>query len=107
MPRTVRLSRQQLAQISPDPQVIKFFESLMPAALLDPEVVTVGVSPYTYSATGDGVLVIEGGTVSQIDYVRNGTTVLLGVVAGSVPVLFGDSVIITHAGAPTATFLPS
>lgn len=107
MPRTARLSRQQLAQISSDPQVIKFFESLMPAALLDPEVVTVGASPYTYSAAADGVLVIEGGTVSQIDYVRNSTTILLDVVAGPVPVLFGDSVIITHAGAPTATFLPS
>lgn len=107
MPRASRVSRQQLAQISQDPQVIRFFESLMRGALLDPEVVTVGVSPYTYSAANDGVLVIEGGTVSQVDYVRNGTTVLLGIVAGSVPVLFGDSVIITHAGAPTATFLPS
>lgn len=107
MPRASRLSRQQLAQISTDPQVIKFFESLMRGPLVDPAVVTVGVSPFTYLAEGDGLLIIEGGTVSQVDYVRNTTTVDVGVVAGAVPVLAADAITITYAVAPTVTFLPS
>jgi hypothetical protein len=107
MHRTTRLSRQQLAQISQDPQVIKFFEGLMRGPLLDPEVVTLGASPDTYIVEEDGVLIVNGGTVSQIDYTRNATAVPVGVVAGPIPVLAGDSITITYAVAPTVTFLPS
>ncbi len=107
MPRVERLSREQLARISTDPQVIKFFESLMRSTLPDPEVVTLGASPYTYLADRDGVLIIRAGTVSQLDYVRNTTSVPIGVVAGAIPMLLADAVVITYAVAPTVTFLPS
>lgn len=107
MPSTSRLSRQQLAQISQDPQVIKFFESLMRGLPIEPAVVTVGASPFTYLAEVDGLLIIEGGTVSQVDYVRNTTSVNTGVVAGALPILSADAITITYAVAPTLTFLPS
>ena len=107
MSRVSRLSRQQLAQISQDPQVIKFFESLMRGPLVDPVVVTVGASPFTYLAEGDGVLIVDGGTVSQVDYVRNSTSVDAGVVAGAFQILKADAITITYAAAPTVTFLPS
>jgi len=107
MPSANRLSRAQLATISADSQIIKFFESLMRGQLVDPAVITVGASPYTYTAEADGLLIVAGGTVSQIAYLRNATSVPLGVIAGSVQVLSGDAITITYTVAPTVTFLPS
>ncbi len=107
MSRVSRLSREQLARISTDSQVIKFFESLMRGPPVDPAVVTVGASPFTYLPDGDGLLIVAGGTVSQVAYVRNATSVPIGEVAGSVPVLEGDAVTITYTVAPTVTFIPT
>lgn len=107
MPRTNKLSRSQIAAITTDPQAIKFFESLGGGDLEDANVITVGASPYTYLAERNGVLVVQGGTVSQIAYVRNSGTVNLGVTAGPVPLLMADAVTITYTVLPTVTFLPS
>jgi hypothetical protein len=67
--------------------------------------VTVGASPFTYAAAADGILLISGGTVTLIEYGRGGVFTDTGVIAGAVPLFNGDSVRVTHAGAPTMTFI--
>lgn len=71
-----------------------------------PQAVTVGGSPYTYTAPSNGMLVIAGGTVSLVQYGRAGTLTTLGLVSGLIPMRVGDTVKTTYAVAPTMTFLP-
>lgn len=107
MPRTIRLSRAQISTITQDPQAIKFLEALQSGPLEDADVVTVGASPFTYLAERDGTLVVRGGTVSQIEYLRNSGSINLGVIAGPIPVLMADAITITYTVLPTVTFLPA
>lgn len=67
--------------------------------------VTVGASPYSYTSADDGLVVVVGGTVSALAYGRNGSFTALGIVAGLVPVKFGDTVRITYTAAPTVSFI--
>ncbi len=69
--------------------------------------VTVGASPFTFTASFDGTLAVSGGTVSAISLTRQGVTVPMGVVAGPIPVSRLDQVQITYTVLPTANFLPS
>ena len=69
--------------------------------------VTVGASPYTWSAPFTGCLSITGGTVSAISIIRQGTTVATGITAGLVPVSKLDQVKITYSVLPTVVFLPT
>lgn len=69
--------------------------------------VVVGGSPYTYTTLFPGVVVITGGTVSSIALVRQGTSTATGLTAGVFPLSRLDQLVITHTGAPTATFLPT
>jgi len=70
------------------------------------ESVTPGASPATVTADRDGYLVIAGGTVSVLEYVRAGSATDTGVVAGLFPILVGDAMKITYSSAPTVTFIP-
>lgn len=69
------------------------------------ETITVGASPFSYTAPQAGTVVVAGGTVSALTITR-GTAVSLGVVSGAVPVRQGDIVTVTYTGAPTMTFFP-
>lgn len=71
------------------------------------QAVTPSGSPYTYTADRDGVLLVSGGTVSLVEYGRQGSFVVAGLISGLVPVLAGDSLRLTYVVAPTVTFLPS
>lgn len=71
----------------------------------DPSTVTVGASPFTYTASSDGLLIITGGTVSLIEYGRNSIYTATGLTAGVVPVVEGDSVRITYTVLPTVTWV--
>jgi hypothetical protein len=104
---SVRVTREQLARLTTDPQVIRFFESLMRRSFDDAAALVLGVSPYTYIATADLSLVVTGGTVSQLAYNRNGTNTNIGITAGLVPILAGDGLTITYTVAPTVTMIPS
>ena len=66
--------------------------------------VTVGASPFDYTAPRDGFVSIVGGTVSAVAYVREGASTALGVVA-VVPVKRGDTVRITYTVAPTVVMV--
>lgn len=70
--------------------------------------VTVGASPYTYSAERKGSLIVNGGTVSQIRFSRDGTNYyVVGTTAGMFPVNASDLIEVTYAVLPTLTFVPT
>ena len=69
--------------------------------------VTVGTSPFTYQVTTKGFMVIQGGTVSLIQFTRDGiTNINTGVTAGCIPLSQGDSIIVTYTVAPNMTWVP-
>lgn len=67
--------------------------------------ITVGASPFTYTAPQGGAVIINGGTVSQVSYTRS-TSYVTGQTQGMFPVGAGDVLIVTYSGAPTMTFAP-
>jgi|GEM_PF-6951911 len=69
--------------------------------------VSVGASPFAYTAAARGALAVSGGTVSAISMTRGGTTIPLGVLAGLFQVTNGDKITITYSVAPTVNFAPS
>lgn len=79
-----------------------FFQGSDPAA---PIPVVVGASPFTYTPSDVGSVVVRAGNVSLLELIRKGTAVPLGVVAGAVPIARGDQLRITYTVAPTVTFL--
>lgn len=69
--------------------------------------ITVTSSPFTYSATANGWVIVNPGTVSKIEFSRNGTTFYTtGVTAGVFPVAFNDRIRVTYSGTPTMTMVP-
>lgn len=81
------------------------FTGLAPAA----EVPTVpGVSPWTYVAPVRGFLIVSGGTVSLVQFSRDGVNFYsYGVVAGPMPLNGADLIRITYTVPPTLTFVPT
>lgn len=69
--------------------------------------ITVGASPFAYTAPAAGSVLIVGGTVSAVT-LKRGTpaAVSVGATAGSVPVSAGDIVTVTYSAAPTMSFVP-
>lgn len=64
-------------------------------------------SPFTYTATINGQLCVAGGSVSQLQIVRQGTAVVTGLTTGLVVVSRLDQVVVTYSSSPTLTFLPT
>jgi hypothetical protein len=72
-----------------------------------PVAVTATGSPYVYTASAPGALLVTGGTVSAIALSVNGTTFYpCGVTSGAIPVQSGTLVRITYSVAPTLEFMP-
>lgn len=69
--------------------------------------ITVGASPYAYTAPAAGTVVVSGGTVSAIT-LKRGTpaAISVGETAGVIPVSAGDIVTTTYSAAPTMSFVP-
>lgn len=81
------------------------FQGLAPALETG---VTPSASPFTYSATVKGSLIVSGGTVSLIQFTRNGTAFYnTGQTSGMFTLNAADSLVITYAVAPTITFVPT
>jgi len=101
--------------ISPTPgSVVNALLLASDALLPDPvpraqpaSVVTVTASPFTYTAPAAGAVFVQGGIVSIISLVRQGTSVATGLTASIFPVARLDQLVITYTGAPTVTFLPT
>jgi hypothetical protein len=84
-----------------------FFQQLVQQA---PEVaaITVGASPFSYTANANGNLIISGGTVSVIDLIRGTVTILIATstaIPRIVPISIGDTVKVTYSVLPTLQFL--
>lgn len=70
--------------------------------------VTLGASPASYSAVRKGSLIVSGGTVSQIEFTRNGTDYYdTGVTAGMFTLNASDVLRVTYAVIPDAVFVPT
>jgi hypothetical protein len=83
----------------------QFFAGLIadPGAIV---AVTVGASPFTYTAGDDGFLSIGGGTVSDVTLRRARVSFLTPFTSGFVPMSKGDAVVVTYSVAPTLNFVP-
>ncbi len=68
--------------------------------------ITVGASPFTYTAPYPMAVVLSGGTVSLVSYGRGGALVALGLLAGIVELNTGDSLRVTYVTAPSMTAIP-
>ena len=68
--------------------------------------VTPGVSPWVFSSGVKGAIISSGGTVSAIEYGRNGAYTTIGTTAGMFEMSAQDTVRITYTVAPTVNFLP-
>jgi hypothetical protein len=86
----------------------RFFGALLGLAApsgADAAAITVTASPFSYTATNSGTVLVAGGTVSAIELGRNGVFTSTGVTAGVVPVSEGDAVRVTYTVVPTMTFV--
>lgn len=95
--------------VDQDVQFIAFGEiNSDPVPRAQPAVaITPGASPYSYTASFDGSVIVNPGTVSAIAISRDGTTFFTtGVTAGMFPMSRGDILKVTYTVAPTMTFLP-
>lgn len=64
-------------------------------------------SPYNYQAMQRGFVIVQGGTVTLVQWSRTtGTNRVLGTTQGPFPVSAGDNLIITYSAVPTVTFVP-
>ena len=69
--------------------------------------VTLTGSPFTYVAPSKGFVIVQGGTVTMIQFSRNGTTNYnTGITQGIVPLSAGDYVLMHYTATPNFTFVP-
>ena len=62
-------------------------------------------SPFVYTTTTPGNLLITGGTVSSVTLKRGDASVLI--TGGLVPMALNDQVVVVYSVAPTVDFIPS
>lgn len=67
--------------------------------------ITVGASPFTYTASAVGHVLING-TVTALSLTRGSTMITLPLTTPIVPVDNGDAVKVTYSTAPTMTWVP-
>jgi len=69
--------------------------------------VTLTGSPFSFLAPSKGFVIVQGGTVTIIQFSRNGTTNYnVGITQGIVPVSANDRVLIYYTATPNFTFVP-
>ena len=78
----------------------------LPPAL--PVSITVGTSPFIYSPSVKGTVIVQGGTVSKVEFSRDGITFYdFGTTAGPFPLNAADRIRVTYTVKPTMTFIPT
>jgi hypothetical protein len=81
------------------------YQGLAPANV---EGITVGTSPYSYSAIVKGSVIVQGGTVSLIEFTRDGINWYdVGATAGMFYLNAADQLRTTYTGVPAITFIPT
>jgi hypothetical protein len=69
--------------------------------------ITVGASPFIYSPSMKGAVIVSGGTVTSIQLSRSGTFYLTGQTQGLFMLAANDRLQVMYTGAPTMVFLPA
>lgn len=84
---------------------IQFFQKFVnpPPAI---ENVILQPSPFSYIATSNGFLSLEGGNITNVQFTRGSTTFTLSMTSGIIPMSQDDIVVITYTVAPTIRFVP-
>lgn len=67
---------------------------------------TPAASPFTYNAQSKGFVIVQGGTVSLVQFSRGTSNHNTGSTQGCFPLSQGDSLIVTYSGTPTLTWVP-
>ena len=67
--------------------------------------VSVGASPFSFTAPSGGFIILRGGTVSSVQFTRANTT-LTGQTSGIFPLSQGDVLTVTYSGLPSMVFVP-
>ena len=68
--------------------------------------VSVGGSPFAFTAPVAGYMILRGGTVSAVEFTRTVTT-LTGQTSGFFPLSQGDVLKVTYSALPVMVFVPS
>ena len=64
-------------------------------------------SPFSYQSSQRGFVIVQGGTVSMVQWSRTtGTNRATGATQGTFPLSAGDNLIITYSAVPTVIFVP-
>ena len=84
---------------------VLFFTSLVRTSKDAPDSITVTASPLAYTAPRDGIVIINGGTVSAVSLARGSWMQQMGANANPVPVRAGDVLLVTYSTAPSMAFL--
>lgn len=108
-PLVMRIGEGPPVSISRDWYVLLYkIYNAVTQGLPQPEVaLTVGASPFSYQAIIRGQVLITGGTVSAIEFSRNGTTFYnTGQTSGTFQMDMNDIIRVTHTGAPSMVFFP-
>lgn len=69
--------------------------------------VTVLGSPFVYQAPRKGLVIVNGGTVSAVNFARSGPYYTTGQTNGIFPVSFGDRLQIIFSVKPSVLFAPA
>jgi hypothetical protein len=69
--------------------------------------VTVGASPFIYSPTQKGAVIVNGGTVTSILISRSGTFYATGLTQGLFYLAANDRLQVVFSAAPSMVFLPA
>lgn len=81
------------------------YYGLAPSAVVP---LTVGASPFTYTMPAKGFLLIAGGTVSLVEFSRDGITFYsYGATVGQFHANSADRIRITYTVIPTVTMVPT
>lgn len=64
-------------------------------------------SPFMYQSTSKGFMIVQGGTVSLIQFSRDGVkNYNTGLTNGIIPLAQGDSILVIYSVAPSLTWVP-
>lgn len=84
---------------------VLFFYSLVRKSKDAPDAITVTASPFVYQAPRDGLVIINGGSISAVSLSRGSWVQQMGANANPVPVRNGDILLVTYSSAPAMAFL--
>ena len=87
-----------------------FFQAIAAQLTAKPGAVaaaTVSASPFAYTASANGTVVVSGGTVTDMTLTRGTAVTDLGATGSLAPMSAGDVLTITYTAAPAVTFVPT